>query len=310
MSSPALLRGTHTQGVSWISAKQYSICKKTWLNSVPLLVAAHFPLSSSWSRLQQNASLIFLILTCCFFFNFCWSIVALQCCVNFCCTGKWNQLYIYTYISPLVWISFPLGSPQSTGLSSIQEVLISYLYTVILSIVSVVCICQSQPPNSSHQPLHFPDSSSDHLVLMGAFPWPWPRLSTVLPVFVLELREVGSKASLASIIYIFQTISYALAMFLKTLLPSPNIMVFLGILLAFILREWSWTGKQKSKGHQAESWPHTSWVGGVKTQFPDSQGFLTTCSRLLQWSSSTVCIYGGFSFPLSSCFSLEGADLW
>ena len=126
-------------------------------------------------------------------------------------------------------------------------------------------ICQSQPPNSSHQPLHFPDSSSDHLVLMAAFPWQWPRLSSVLPVFVLELREVGSKASLDSIIYIFQTISHAVEMFLITLLPSPTIMVFLGILLAFILREWSWMGKEKSKGHQAESWSHMSWVGGVKT---------------------------------------------
>ena len=69
MSSPALLRDTHMQGVSWISAKQYSICKKTWLNSIPLLVAAHFPFSSSWSRLQQNASLICPILFCFFFFT-------------------------------------------------------------------------------------------------------------------------------------------------------------------------------------------------------------------------------------------------
>ena len=36
-------------------------------------------------------------ITLIFFVFFNWSIVDLQCCVNYCCTAKWFSLYIYIY---------------------------------------------------------------------------------------------------------------------------------------------------------------------------------------------------------------------
>lgn len=110
----------------------------------------------------------------------------------------------------------------------------------------------------------------------GSNKWPGPdhvyvisSIFILLPVFVLMLRKVDSKANLDSVIYIFW--SYAFLRCLRTLQFSVNhlphsgnvpqrlsflspsfiIMISSNILVSFTLRWWSWMEKWNLKGYKA-----------------------------------------------------------
>ena len=64
-------------------------------------------------------------------------------------TVQQNESSIRIHISPLFWISFPFKSAQCIKQSSLCYTVCSHLLS-ILYIVSIVYMCQSQSPNSSH----------------------------------------------------------------------------------------------------------------------------------------------------------------
>ena len=66
-----------------------------------------------------------------FLINFYWTIVALQHCVNFCCTAEW-----ISHISPPFWTSSSSGhhSASSRVPCALQHVLVSYLFYTHMSI--------------------------------------------------------------------------------------------------------------------------------------------------------------------------------
>jgi len=73
--------------------------------------------------------------------------VALQWCVSFCCTAKWISS-MYTYI-PSDLDFLPIQVSESTECSSLCSAAGSH-WSPSLYIISIVYVCQSQSPNSSH----------------------------------------------------------------------------------------------------------------------------------------------------------------
>ena len=88
-----------------------------------------------------------------FLINFCWSLVALQCCASFYCTAKWIN-YRFTYI-PSFWISFPFRLPQEHWVEfpALYNGFSLVIYFIHCSVYMTIPISQYIPPPPPFSPL-------------------------------------------------------------------------------------------------------------------------------------------------------------
>ena len=107
------------------------------------------------------------------FFLICWSILDLQCCINFCYTAKW---FSYTYIHILFHILFYCGVSQH-----IEYSFLCYMVGSTLLFIHSMC-------NSLH--LLIPNSQSIPLLPTPAPPYPLPWQSHKSVFYVFESVSV------------------------------------------------------------------------------------------------------------------------